>query len=64
MVLCSFRNFCFWNWFVTETLGAAYGLSRECVLDVLCGSYKNWTFWTKSGLFLRLSMAGFMAGNG
>ena len=22
------------------------------MLDVLCGIYKNWTFWTKSRLFL------------
>ena len=34
------------------------------MLDVLCGSYKNWTFWTKSRLFARPSMTGFMAGNG
>ena len=36
----------------------------NCVLDVLWGIYKNWTFWTKSRLILRPSMAGFMAGNG
>ena len=36
----------------------------NCVLDVFCGIYKNLTFWTKSRLFLRPSMAGFMAGNG
>ena len=29
MVLFGFRNFSFWNRFVNETLGAAYGLSRE-----------------------------------
>ena len=38
MVLSSFRNFCFLNWFVTETLGAAYGMIKElrwifCVVD-------------------------------
>ena len=64
MVLSSFWNFCFWNRFVTEMLGAAYGLSKVLVLDVLCGSYKNWIFWTKSRLFLRPSMARFMARNG
>ena len=29
MVRSGFQNFCFWNLFVTEMLGAAYGLSRE-----------------------------------
>ena len=29
MVLSGFRNFCFWNQFVSEMLGVAYGLSRE-----------------------------------
>ena len=29
MVRSEFRNFCFWNRFVFEMLGAAYGLSRE-----------------------------------
>ena len=29
MVRSGFRNFCFWNWFVFEMLGAAYGLSTE-----------------------------------
>ena len=32
MVRSRFQNFCFWNRFVFEMLGAAYGLSRElCV---------------------------------
>ena len=24
-----FQNFCFWNWFVYEMLGAVYSMSRE-----------------------------------
>ena len=34
------------------------------MLDVLYGIEKSWTFWTKSRLFMRLSMVGFMAENG
>ena len=34
MVRTGFRNFCFWNLFVTEMLGAAFGPSRE--LRVVC----------------------------
>ena len=34
------------------------------MLNVLCGIDISWTFWTKSRLFLRPSMVGFMAGNG
>ena len=64
MVRSGFWNFCFWNWFVIEMLGTTYGLSRELCFDVLCGIYKNWTFWTKSLLFLRPSMTEFMARNG
>ena len=63
MVRYGFQNFCFWNRFVTEMLRTMYGMSRELLLDVLYGIYKNWTFWTKSRLFPRLSMAEFMAGN-
>ena len=33
------------------------------MLDVLCSIDKRWTFWTKSRLFSRLSMTGFIAGN-
>ena len=29
MVRSGFRNFCFWNRFVTEMLGTACGLNRE-----------------------------------
>ena len=63
MVRSGFRNLCFRNRFVTKMLGTAYGQSRDIMLDVLCGNYKKWTFWTKSRLFPRPSMAGFMAGN-
>ena len=41
MVRSSFRNFCFWNRFVTEMLGTAYGLSRELRVGCLCGIYKT-----------------------
>ena len=64
MVFSGFRNYCFRNRFVSEMLGTIYGLTENYVLDVLCGIYKNWTLWTKSRLFPRLSMAGFMDGNG
>ena len=64
MVRSSFRNFCFRNRFVTEMLGAAYGLSRELRVECFCGIDTSWTFWTKSRLFPRPSMAGFMGGNG
>ena len=63
MVHSSFRNFCFRNRFVSKMLGAAYDRAGNCVLDVFCGIYKSWSFWTKSRLFPRLSMAGFMIGN-
>ena len=36
----------------------------DCMLDVLYGIDKSWTFWTKSKLFPRPSMARFMVGNG
>ena len=29
MVRSGFRNFCFWNRFVSEMIGVVYGLSRE-----------------------------------
>ena len=64
MVRSGFRNFYFRNRFVTEMLGTTYGLSRE--LRVGCFVWylqKNWTFWTKSRLFPRPSMVGFMARN-
>ena len=41
MVHSGFRNFCFRNRFVTEMLGTACGLSRNRVLDVLCGICKK-----------------------
>ena len=34
------------------------------MLNFLCGIDRNWTFWTKSKLFLRPSKVGFMVGNG
>ena len=64
MVPSGFRNFCFQNWFVTKMLGIAYVLSRELRVGCFVWYLQNWTFWTKSRLFLRLSMAGFMAENG
>ena len=52
MVHFGFWNFCFRNRFVSEMLGAAYGLIRElCVGFFLCGIDKIWTFWTKTKLF-------------
>ena len=65
MVRYGFWNFCFRNRFVTKMLGTACGLSREshvgCFVLYL---KKNWTFLTKSRLFPRPSIAGFMAENG
>ena len=56
MVHFGFRNFCFWNRFVSEMLGAAYGLSRELCVGFL-------VVLIKSGLS-RLSPDSFRAKHG
>ena len=63
MVRSGFWNFCFWDWFVTEMLGTAYGLSRELCVGCFLGCIQKLTFWTKSIFISRPSMAGFMVGN-
>ena len=40
MVRSGFRNFCFWNRVVSEMLGAAYGLSRKLLVEILRDIYK------------------------
>ena len=44
MVRFGFRNFCFWNRFVSKMIGVAYGLSREIVCWMFC------VVFTKTGL--------------
>ena len=57
-------TFVFGTGLYLKCLGLLMARAGNCVLDVLCGIYTSWTFWTKSKLFLRPSMVGFMAGNG